>query len=68
MRFIITTVVFIFMIQPSLSKGFTTMEEQLKHSIQERSQAIAKAEARAKSQKLGKGKNTIYTYLKKDIQ
>tara|TARA_B100001939_G_C16771850_1_gene542988 strand:- start:447 stop:602 length:156 start_codon:yes stop_codon:yes gene_type:complete len=37
--------------QPVGAKSFTTMEEQLKAQIQQRAQALVKAEARMQSQK-----------------
>ena len=37
--------------QPAGAKPFTTMEEYLKAQIQQRAQAMAKAEARMQSQK-----------------
>ena len=51
MRFIITTIVSLLLIQPVGAKPFTTMEEYLKAQIQQRAQAMAKAEARMQSQK-----------------
>lgn len=66
MRFIITTIVSILLIQPVASKSFKTMDEQLKQSIQQRSQAMAKAESRAKSHKTNK--ITISQYVKKETK
>ena len=58
MRFIITTIVSILLMQPVAAKPFVTMEEQLKAQIQQRAQAMAKAEARMQSQKT-KACNTV---------
>ena len=51
MRFIITTIVSLLLMQPVGAKSFTTMEVQLKAQIQQRAQALVKAEARMQSQK-----------------
>ena len=58
MRFIITTIVSLLLIQPVGAKPFTTMEEYLKAQIQQRAHALAKAEARMQSQKT-KACNTV---------